>query len=106
VDGVSQEGQTRWRADWNGGATAGGLIGGVLLGLIGTGVAVLAQSKPEPPIENLLAIEETSDDCQYAYIEAFNQVSLSKKRKAALQGGLIGTAVIGKRPVSRVFPRP
>lgn len=77
-----------------GGSTAGGLIGGVLLGLIGTGVAVLAQSKSEPPAQYLFEMEEKGGECQYAYIEAFNQESIGKKRKAALTGGLIGTAVL------------
>ncbi len=77
-----------------GGSMAGGLAGGLLLGLIGTGIAVLAQSESSPPAEYLFEMEEKGGDCQYAYIEAFNSQSVSKKRKAALTGGLIGTAIL------------
>jgi len=77
-----------------GGSMAGGLVGGLLLGLIGTGIAVLAQSESDPPAEYLFEMEDRGGECQYAYIEAFNSQSVSKKRKAALTGGLIGTAVL------------
>lgn len=76
------------------GSTAGGLAGGLLLGLIGAGIAVLAQSKSDPPAENLMQIQGESEECRYTYLEAFRQESQSKKRSAALTGGLIGTAIV------------
>ena len=75
-----------------GGSTAAGLAGGFLLGLIGTGLVVLLQSDSDPSRLALKNLE--GDECQYAYIEAYNSQSVSKKRKAALVGGLIGTAVL------------
>ena len=73
------------------GSTVAGVAGGVILGLIGTGIVVLLQSKSDPPQSSLQALE--GDQCQYAYIEAFKDKSVSKKRTSALIGGLIGTAV-------------
>ena len=75
-----------------GGSFVGGLAGGLLLGLIGTGIAVLAQSDPEPSAAALSALER--EECQYAYTEAFQSKGKSKKRTAALTGGLVGTAVL------------
>jgi hypothetical protein len=74
-----------------GGSVAAGLAGGVLLGLIGTGLVVLLQSDSEPSQLAMNNLE--GDDCRYAYIEAYENKSLSKKRSSALIGGLIGTAL-------------
>ncbi len=73
------------------GSTIAGLAGGVLLGLIGTGLVVLFQGESSPSpmfIENL-----EGDQCQYAYLEAFQEQSKTKKKNAALRGGLIGTVL-------------
>jgi hypothetical protein len=74
------------------GSFVGGLVGGLFLGLIGTGIAVLAQGQPEPPEASLQALER--EECQYAYTEAYESKGRSKKRTSALTGGLIGTAVL------------
>ena len=76
-----------------GGSFVGGLAGGVLLGLIGTGIVVLAQSKSDPPAHLLLEIAEEDETCRYTYLESYRSESVSKKRKSALAGGLLGTAL-------------
>jgi hypothetical protein len=75
-----------------GGSFAGGFAGGVLLGLIGTGIAVLAQSKPEPPIDKVMAMP--ADTCRTIYTEAYKSAGKGKKQSSALVGGLVGTAII------------
>ena len=75
-----------------GGSAAAGVAGGILLGLIGTGLVVLLQSDSDPSILSMGNLE--GDECRYAYIEAYQNESASKKRKSALIGGLIGTAVL------------
>lgn len=77
-----------------GGSMAGGFCGGLLLGLIGTGAAVLMQSSFEPSPAELAAIEDAGDECQYVYLDAYRDELRSRKRSAALTGGLIGTVVI------------
>ncbi len=77
-----------------GGSFVGGFAGGLLLGLIGAGVVVLAQSKSDPPADFMLQLEEEEEACRYTYIESYRNESVSKKRKSALTGGLIGTAII------------
>jgi hypothetical protein len=74
------------------GSFIGGLAGGVLLGLIGTGIAVLVQSTPEPSADKLEALER--EECRYAYTEAYESKGKGKKRTSALIGGLVGTAVL------------
>lgn len=76
----------------SGGSGVAGFAGGVLLGLIGTGLVVLLQGDSDPKAETMVSLE--GDDCKYAYIEAYQNQSLSKKRKSALIGGLIGTAIL------------
>ena len=74
-----------------GGSFGGGLAGGVLLGLIGTGIAVLAQRKPDPPIDEVMAMP--ADTCRTIYTEAYKSAGRGKKQSSALVGGLIGTAI-------------
>jgi hypothetical protein len=71
-----------------GGSFLGGFLAGFLLGLIGTGIAVAAQSTPEPPLVNVMNLKP---ECQLAYINAYRSEGQKKKRYAALGGGLIGT---------------
>jgi len=87
-------GKSDGRKQSTGGSTVGGLFGGLLLGLIGTGIAVLAQTKSDPPADYMLQLDGQSDECKYAYIEAFRDANHSKKKSSALTGGLIGTVVI------------
>jgi len=75
-----------------GGSFVGGFCGGVLLGLIGAAIVVVAQSEPDPPA--LVMLELQTDECRYAYLEAYHSAGKSKKQTSALLGGLVGTAVI------------
>ena len=68
----------------------GGFLGGVFLGLIGAGIAVLAQGDPVPARRFLTDME---DDCAMAFEVGFQEQGKSKKRNAALTGGLLGTLV-------------
>lgn len=72
------------------GSFLGGLAAGFLLGLIGTGIAVAAQSAPEPPSSNIMNLKP---ECRLAYINAYRAEGLKKKRYAALGGGLAGTSI-------------
>lgn len=74
------------------GSFAGGLVGGVILGLIGTGIAVLVQSRPEPPVFKLMAVE--GETCRMIYSDAYESAGKGKKQSSALLGGLVGTLVI------------
>jgi hypothetical protein len=74
-----------------GGSFLGGLVGGVLLGLIGTGIAYVAQGEPDPPATAKYEIKDAQ--CRLAYDDAYGEQGKKKKRSAALGGGLIGTAV-------------
>ena len=80
------------RATNTGGSFVGGFCGGVVLGLIGAAIVVVAQSEPEPP--PLALIELQTDECRYAYLEAYHSAGKSKKQSSAILGGLLGTVVI------------
>jgi hypothetical protein len=75
-----------------GGSFAGGFAGGVLLGLIGTAIAIVAQSKPEPPVDKVFAMP--NEACRQIYTQAYKSSGKGKKQSSALVGGLLGTAVI------------
>ena len=71
-----------------GGSFVGGFFGGVLLGPVGAGFAIIAQSDPTVPSYSLSKMEE--GDCQIAYTAGYQEVG-KKKKVAALEGGLLGT---------------
>ena len=75
-----------------GGAFGIGVASGLLLGLIGTGIAYFAQGEPSPTAAQSAAIADAS--CRLAYEDAYGKEGKKKKRSSALTGGLIGTAVI------------
>jgi hypothetical protein len=89
-----KQGEDDAQARSTSGSTIAGFASGFLLGLIGTGIVVLAQSKSEPSDSVMMSLEEASEECQYAYTQAFEDESIKMKRKSALTGGLIGTAVL------------
>ena len=74
-----------------GGSLVGGFAGGVLLGLIGTGIAMAVQGAPEPPANELYQVGQ--EDCRLFYTEAYKKKLRGRKRTSALLGGLLGTAV-------------
>jgi hypothetical protein len=88
------EGQTAAMNVGTGGWFGGSLVSGVFLGLIGTGVSwgLAAGSNVEMPPEKKLLI--TSPDASYkAFAEkAYADKVRSKRKSAALKGGLLGTA--------------
>ncbi len=90
----------RGRAEANsvvasGGSFAGGFFGGLFLGLIGTVIAVVAQSKPEPSARLMSSVErEYGADCAFGFSEGYRDSGKSKKQTSALLGGLLGTVVI------------
>ena len=88
------EGQTAAMNVPTGGWFGGSLVSGVLLGLIGTGVSygIAAASNVEMPPDKKLAI--TNPDVSYhAFAEkAYADKVKSKRKSAALKGGLLGTA--------------
>jgi hypothetical protein len=75
-----------------GGALAIGVVSGVGLGLIGTGLAWAFQGEPLPPAAELNALD--SAECRVAYKDSYGEQGKRRKRSAALTGGLIGTAVL------------
>jgi hypothetical protein len=88
------EGQTAAMNVGTGGWFGGSLASGVLLGLIGTGVsyALAASSNADMPPEKKVSI--TNPDVTYhAFAEkAYADKVRSKRKSAALKGGLLGTA--------------
>lgn len=72
------------------GSVLGGFCGGLVLGVIGTFIAVVAQDEPEPPATMMLTIED--DRCRYVYAEAYRSAAKRAKRDNALMGGALGTA--------------
>ena len=83
------EGKTKGNEISTGGSGVGGFAGGILLGLIGTGIAVLVQSKPDVPDDIL----PEDPDCRAAFETGYQDKGRSKKRTAALTGGILGTMV-------------
>ena len=73
-----------------GGSSLGGFVGGLFLGLIGTGIAVVVQSEPEVPYHLL----PEGDECSYAFSQGYANKGKSRKQKAALGAGLAGTAAL------------
>lgn len=72
------------------GSGIGGFAGGLLLGLIGTGLAVVVQSEPEVPSHLL----PEGDECSYAFQQGYVSEGRGQKRSAALAGGIAGTAIL------------
>jgi len=82
------EGKEHGRDISSGGSTAGGFVGGLFLGLLGTGLAVVLQDDPDVPVYLL----PEDEDCQLPFMQGYREEGKSKKRNAALTGGLVGTA--------------
>lgn len=74
-----------------GGSAAGGFLGGIVLGLIGTGIAVVVQSEPTP---SYTLLPDGDSDCKFAFTQGYGEVGKSRKRSAALVGGLAGTLIL------------
>lgn len=77
-----------------GGSFAGGLAGGLFLGLIGTAIAYVAQGPSDLPAANVIDAQKFGSDYTLGLQQGFAERSKSKKKKAALGGGLLGTAAL------------
>ena len=87
---------SRGRADGQnvstGGAFTVGITSGILLGLIGTVIAYVAQGEPRPTQAQSAA--NPGAGCRLVYEDAYGKAGKGKKKNSALIGGLLGTAII------------
>lgn len=85
-----------------GGSFAGGFVGGFVLGLIGTGIAcaVASGSDAQLPALDAARLAQATSDYQLAFRQGFEERVRSRKKGAALTGGLLGTATIVVLPLS------
>jgi hypothetical protein len=88
------EGRMAAKNQGTGGYVAGGFLGGLTLGLIGTGIVYLvaASSATEVPAGQQVVMINTPPDYRAAYIDAYGHEIRSKRKTSALVGGLAGTA--------------
>ena len=77
-----------------GGSFVGGVAAGALLGFVGTAIAVVAQSPATPPLDSLAGVQDCGDTCASTYLETFKKRSESRNCTAALNGSLVGMAIL------------
>ena len=70
---------------------AGGMLGGLTLGLIGTGIAA-AMSRGDVMPPEAFSIDDA--DCRMAFIQGYSAKAKGKKTTNAVLGGLVGTALL------------
>lgn len=75
-----------------GGAFTVGVVSGLLLGLIGTGIAYFAQAEPKASVEET---SQLASPCKEEFQDAYSKKARGKKRNAALWGGLLGALTVG-----------
>jgi hypothetical protein len=75
-----------------GGSFVGGLAGGVLLGLIGTAIAYVAQGPADLSAVHLVEAQKYGSEYTLGVQQGFAEKSKKKKKSSALAGGLLGTA--------------
>lgn len=75
-----------------GGQVMGGFLMGALLGPIGPLLMSGTQDKPDPPVQNLLAIKD--ENCRLAYMLGYQEKGHSKRKSAATGGAIMGTAAM------------
>lgn len=90
------DGTTAAQSVGTGGWMAGGVVTGLLTGLIGTAViwAVAGSSDVSVPADRRLQIAEQPATYQQQYEAGFGEKLKSKRKGAALGGGLLGTAAL------------
>ncbi|HET9327408.1 MAG TPA: hypothetical protein VFQ05_11580 [Candidatus Eisenbacteria bacterium] len=88
----AEQGKSDARELGTGGAFTIGLVSGIGLGIIGTALAWGFQGEPDPPKAKTEPLPNV--ESRLAYSDAYGKAGKSKKRGAALVGGLIGTAAI------------
>lgn len=72
------------------GSTMGGFAGGFFLGILGTVLAVVAQGEPSTPF--YLLPEEK--ECKLPFVQGYQERGKSRKKTAALTGGVVGTLAL------------
>jgi len=92
----TMDGRSAAEGKGTGGYLAGGILGGLTLGLIGTGItyAVAANSTVEVPSTDLIVARERGAAYTEAYQSAFRDRVKGRRKSSALTGGLLGTAVL------------
>jgi hypothetical protein len=90
------DGQTSAQSVGTGGWMAGGVVTGLFTGLIGTAViwAVAGSSDVSVPADRRLQIADHPPTYQQAYEAGYGEKLKSKRKGAALGGGLLGTAAL------------
>ena len=88
------DGQTAAQNVGTGGWMAGGVVTGLFTGLIGTAViwAVAGSSDVSVPADRKITIANETATYQQAYEAGFGNKLKSRRKAAALGGGLLGTA--------------
>jgi hypothetical protein len=76
-----------------GGSFLGGLGGGLLLGLIGTGIAWAAQSPSDLPVSHAIEAQPYGGDYVTGLQSGYAAKTKSRKQGAAIGGGLLGTTI-------------
>ncbi len=72
-------------------AFTGGVVGGALLGLIGTGIAYFATGPSTIPSFQIVESQKFGQEYLIGFQQGFTDKSRARKRNAALGGGLLGT---------------
>ena len=85
------DGQMHAEGIGTGGNFAGGLACGFLLGLIGTGLVYFLTGSAHPGARAFMTMEGKGSDYRMGFESGFKKKSRSRKRNAALGGGLLGT---------------
>lgn len=90
------DGQTSAQGVGTGGWMVGGVVTGVLTGLIGTAIiwAVAGSSDVSVPADRRLVIVDENATYQQAFEAGYGEKLKSKRKSAALGGGLLGTAAL------------
>lgn len=90
------EGQRAAEVVGTNGYFAGGFVSGLALGLIGTGIAwaVAGSSDVSIPASAQAMIQPNGPEWVYGYQTAFAERLKSRRKSAALSGGLLGTAAL------------
>lgn len=89
------DGRSAANATSTGGWLAGGFASGLFFGLIGTGVvyAIAGSSEAELPPEYFPSVQAKGSAYMLGFNQGYVQRLKSKQKKAALIGGLTGTAI-------------
>ncbi len=89
------EGRMAGKSVPSGGNFVGGLLGGVSLGLIGTGIAyAMSGNNVEVPASDVLMMQNRPDGYLSGYTQGYVEQGKKRKKSVAMMGGLVGTMVL------------